>query len=148
MQYDPEYAKMFRGRPLRFVLPLNSENVESDENLIKLGNSKATAYKLSNSVCVNPELLCNMGCETPRINYERYLGWRQHIFFCFFLLDPFFIVVPFLCLLPDFLDGIFSFQCQILNAVLLFNSGYACFPFARWVLFQEFFYSICLLLYK
>lgn len=74
MHRNPDYAKMFRGRPLRFVLPLNTENADLDENLVDLENSKATAFKLSNCIWINPELLYDLGCETPRINYERCLG--------------------------------------------------------------------------
>lgn len=83
----PDYAKMFRGRPLRFVLPLdtNCKNIkinpyDSNENdlktnLINIPNTNAKAYKLANgNIFVVPELLCNLGCETPRINYEKYLG--------------------------------------------------------------------------
>lgn len=144
MQSNPNYATLFRGRPLRFVLPLASKanetgnceqnrqmgrrqrlmksftlsgissrlqqpklkrsqteyedinftvnnNTEIDkddynftakndkyewsENLITLANTKAEAYHTQNGpIFVRPELLCDLGCETPRINYERYLG--------------------------------------------------------------------------
>lgn len=82
MQQNPDYAKMFRGRPLRFVLPTLCQSGVSDvnENLINLASSKAEAYFLANGdVFVKPERLCNIGCETPRINYERYLGKKMNL---------------------------------------------------------------------
>lgn len=62
MQRIPEYAKMFRGRPIRFVLPLN-QNDNAENKLVK------------------PYRLCNLGCETPRINYERVLGKSYRFFY-------------------------------------------------------------------
>lgn len=68
MQNNPEYASMFRGRPMRFVLPLQGEKVT-------LEGSEAKAYTLpGGKVMVTPELLATLGCETPRINYDKYLG--------------------------------------------------------------------------
>jgi len=119
MQKNPDYAQMFRGKPLRFVLPLKSiENVEPStpttfatlmskinsklsfdndkhddvpildgcskilsENLVKLVDTKATAYKLPDkSIFCKPELLCDLGCETPRVYYEEHLG-REYKYF-------------------------------------------------------------------
>lgn len=84
MQKNPDYAKMFRGRPIRFVLPLKYGSVDDDYgfleldpsvNLVKLQNSKAKAYmQLDDTVLVKPEKLCDLGCETPRIFYEKHLG--------------------------------------------------------------------------
>lgn len=43
---------------------------------------KATAHKLANgSIFVKPELLCDLGCETPRFNYEFYLGREYRYFY-------------------------------------------------------------------
>jgi carotenoid isomerooxygenase len=103
MQSNPDYAKMFRGRPLRFVLPLNTpkkpkslsslkvffsksfENSENDtlsHNLVKLKDSGAAAYSMPDgSIFCKPELLCDMGCETPRINYEKHLGMEYQYFY-------------------------------------------------------------------
>lgn len=61
MQKIPEYAKMFRGRPIRFALPLREKNSED--------------------VFVRPYKLCNLGCETPRINYEKFLGKPYRFFY-------------------------------------------------------------------
>jgi carotenoid isomerooxygenase len=46
-QSDPEYAAMFRGRPQRFVLPLDTRGGSSSagENLVKLGYTTATATR-------------------------------------------------------------------------------------------------------
>lgn len=138
MQRMPNYAKMFKARPLRFILPLN-ENVKSKtnkrlnicnvwdtysssrkstrllkslkqfrnidyifneqncdfikrmhsnktlglgKNLIALKESKAEAYRLPDSTiyCV-PELLCDLGCETPRINDKKKLGRNYRYFY-------------------------------------------------------------------
>lgn len=110
MQRLPDYAKMFRGKPLRFVLPLNvekrspkstgnptndnaasgaaSKSIECDEehhgnNLITLRGAEAEAYLLADKktvFCV-PECLCDLGCETPRINYENKLGKQYRYFY-------------------------------------------------------------------
>ncbi|XP_055612712.1 carotenoid isomerooxygenase isoform X2 [Uranotaenia lowii] len=124
MQTNPDYAKMFRGRPLRFVLPLSYKNsmknspsssslfgvtrswsglmkklsvTESEDNdtdaseksrdltltnLVTLEGMKATAYTLPNStIFCKPEILCNLGCETPRIYYEKHLGREYQYFY-------------------------------------------------------------------
>nr|XP_019545564.2 carotenoid isomerooxygenase isoform X2 [Aedes albopictus] len=119
MQQNPDYAKMFRGRPLRFVLPLNykdtvrsssasifsvsrpwsclirklndgEKKIDSDEdrgeltlkNLVTLQNTKATAYVMPDeTVFCKPELLCDLGCETPRIHNEENLGRDYRYFY-------------------------------------------------------------------
>ena len=64
---------MFRGRPMRFVLPIHLK--PRGGNLVRLENSNAEAYvEPDGSVFVHPEMICDMGCETPRINYNEYLG--------------------------------------------------------------------------
>lgn len=109
MQNNPDYARMFRGRPLRFVLPLQAYNQDSGtsshlsnifgklsrsisfdksepknivlENLVTIPDTKATAYKMPNKmIFCKPELLCDIGCETPRIAYEEHLG-RDYTYF-------------------------------------------------------------------
>uniref|UniRef100_A0A182Q6V3 Uncharacterized protein n=1 Tax=Anopheles farauti TaxID=69004 RepID=A0A182Q6V3_9DIPT len=125
MQNNPDYAKMFRGRPLRFVLPLrygtqqqqqrsraafqksasmdaswsdiwqnlgsfglgDSVHTAKDsglvlQNLVRIEDSKATAYVMPNrTIFCKPELLCDLGCETPRIYYERHLGRPYRYFY-------------------------------------------------------------------
>lgn len=107
MQNNPDYAKMFRGRPLRFILPLiyptsksafgnifsrpseekiedrcNSNDSTLIDNLVKLRDVKASAYLMPDgAVYCKPELLCDMGCETPRIFYEKYNGKNYQFFY-------------------------------------------------------------------
>ncbi|CRK88774.1 CLUMA_CG002542, isoform A [Clunio marinus] len=106
MQNNPDYAKMFRGRPLRFVLPLNrpkkpksltslkiffsksledpndASDVIDNNNLVMLKDSEAAAFSMPDgSVFCKPELLCDLGCETPRINYEKNLGLDYQFFY-------------------------------------------------------------------
>lgn len=127
---NPDYAKMFRGRPLRFVLPMKrpppdvpleynlitvktvNQGLESfldiadikspseliDESKGKKENSdvkeerrnkeknifrrKAAAHRLPDgNIIVKPELLCDLGCETPRLNYDSYLGREYRYFY-------------------------------------------------------------------
>ncbi|XP_060536500.1 carotenoid isomerooxygenase isoform X2 [Cylas formicarius] len=77
MQYNTNYAKMFRGRPVRFVLPLKPEAYDEvgSCNLIKLDGTEAKAYYVDRGrkILVKGERLCDLGCETPRISYERFL---------------------------------------------------------------------------
>lgn len=77
---------MFRSKPIRMVLPLKiPQGVDGTkpgklENLVKLPNTKAEAYLLPNkNVFLKPEPLTKLGCETPRINYEKHLGKRNLI---------------------------------------------------------------------
>lgn len=120
MHQNPDYAKLFRGRPLRFVLPLKKPEYDilPDANLIaeyaafrkpetnetrkknlKNGGTKtlksnknnqqrdiferkSAAFKLPNSqIFVKPGLLCDVGCETPRINYEFKHGKEYQYFY-------------------------------------------------------------------
>lgn len=104
MQNNPDYAKMFRGRPLRFVLPLlrpakpksltslkiffsksleeASDSESFSSNLVKLKGSDSVAFSMPDgSIFCKPELLCNLGCETPKINYEKFLGVDYQFFY-------------------------------------------------------------------
>lgn len=104
MQSNPDYARMFRGRPLRFVLPLVksakpkslsslkgffSKSVEDKDfndnisgNLVKLKDSEASAFSMPDgSIFCKPEILCYLGCETPRINYDLCLGQHYQFFY-------------------------------------------------------------------
>jgi carotenoid isomerooxygenase len=84
IQKNPDYARMFRGRPLRFVLPLKdvSSDTFPETNLVMLQGTKATAHRLSDGkIFSQPELLCDLGCETPRIYYEKYLGQSYRYFY-------------------------------------------------------------------
>lgn len=113
MQRNPDYAKMFRGKPLRFILPIHaayeapertshisnifnklSRSISFDkfnpssgkeivlENLVTLPSTRATAHRMPNkSIFCTPELLCGLGCETPRYNYESHLGMDYTYFY-------------------------------------------------------------------
>jgi len=64
---NPDYAAMFRSRPLRFVLPVNHNNPTS-------GDVK------NDHLYVSPEKLCDLGCETPKIN-EFKIGKKYRFFY-------------------------------------------------------------------
>ncbi|XP_020817818.1 carotenoid isomerooxygenase [Drosophila serrata] len=141
MQSNPNYASLFRGRPLRFVLPLGTvppsssgkrklvrsfslaglsppqasrtmrhsasqyeditymptngrQETPAEEspkkyekaddnsiNLVTLEGSEAEAYRVTNGIFLRPEMLCNWGCETPRIYYEQYMGKKYRYFY-------------------------------------------------------------------
>ncbi|TDG48175.1 hypothetical protein AWZ03_005350 [Drosophila navojoa] len=139
MQTNPNYAQHFRGRPLRFVLPLGagsscssskrrlvkslslvgltappptllkhsasqyaditymatngkqetptkeSKRARYDEddcvNLVTLRNTQAEAYQGATGIYLRPEMLCDWGCETPRIYYERHMGKNYRYFY-------------------------------------------------------------------
>lgn len=70
MDKNPNYGRLFRGRPLRFVLPLAPLAADADTNLVTLSGSNATAWWQGDEVLVRPELLCDVGCEVPRFNYS------------------------------------------------------------------------------
>lgn len=127
MHENSDFARLFRARPLRFVLPMKqpSADIPSEQNLIEMmhqslesnrdsnGESttadvvsdsdaieysvaakhwqnehrnalrkKPTAYRLPDGkILVKPELLCDVGCETPRINANFYLGREYRYFY-------------------------------------------------------------------
>lgn len=150
MQQNPDYARMFRGRPMRFVLPLRAAptttqrwsqnmrrsassvfqmprsmsvadvlakltrsasehrqvadafhyrsmaqrlddvgddeangNPETSGNLVQMRGTTATAFWRSGSELIfcQPERLCDLGCETPRINYEVHMGRLYRYFY-------------------------------------------------------------------
>ncbi|XP_071439611.1 carotenoid isomerooxygenase-like isoform X2 [Hetaerina americana] len=75
-QQNPDYAAMFHGRPLRFKLPLHNTSEDADVTVECTKSQKTDA-----PIHVHPELLCDLGCETPRINYERNLGKDYQFFY-------------------------------------------------------------------
>ncbi|XP_018395628.1 PREDICTED: carotenoid isomerooxygenase [Cyphomyrmex costatus] len=133
MHENANFSKLFRARPLRFVLPIRKPNLNtpSEHNLIKIetvhqsiekfrdvnGESvnhrpncdvndsegdieydneakfwrdehrsvlqkKPAAHRLLNGkIFVKPELLCDVGCETPRINTDLHLGKEYRYFY-------------------------------------------------------------------
>ncbi|XP_046673753.1 carotenoid isomerooxygenase-like [Homalodisca vitripennis] len=81
MNKNLDYARLFRGRPMRFVMPLDPKAADSDTNLVTLPRSGAEAWWRGSEVLVVPELLCDLGCETPRINYDQHLGKPYRYFY-------------------------------------------------------------------
>jgi len=132
MHENANFSKLFRARPLRFVLPMKKPkpNTPPEHNLIDIetvyqntemfhvndesvdrgpdcninGNindieydsktkywrnehksalkKKPTAHQLLNGkIFVKPELLCDVGCETPRINTDFHLGKEYRYFY-------------------------------------------------------------------
>lgn len=57
---------MFRSRPLRFVLPVHRDPTSGDVE--------------NDQLYVCPEKLCNLGCETPRIN-DLKIGNKYRFFY-------------------------------------------------------------------
>lgn len=71
---------MFRSKPLRFVLPLFKRR-NTKKNLIELIGTNAEAYQIGDDIHVVPELLSDVGCETPTINYEKCSGEFYRYFY-------------------------------------------------------------------
>lgn len=67
LENDVENYQKFRSLPLRFVLPLNSS--EKNQNLVKLESSQATATLRDGKVFCFPELLSEVSCIFPNVNY-------------------------------------------------------------------------------
>ena len=82
-QSDPKFAELFRGRPERFVLPLNvSSKDKGDRNLVSLPYTNAQAFlSKKNTVRVQSAKICDVGCETPTIYYEKYNGKKYRYFY-------------------------------------------------------------------
>ncbi|KAL6261935.1 hypothetical protein P5V15_007018 [Pogonomyrmex californicus] len=132
MHGDADYSRLFRARPLRFVLPMGkpSPNTPPKCDLITIrmvhqslevfrdidgGSDCKTDYEINDNeddvkyndkaeywrkehrsvlqkkpaahrlpdgrILVKPELLCDVGCETPRINTDSYLGREYRYFY-------------------------------------------------------------------
>lgn len=60
-----------------------NDDEASAANLVRLEDSTAEAYRRNGSdyVFCKPELLCDLGCETPRIFYERCMGKAYRYFY-------------------------------------------------------------------
>lgn len=138
MHKNPDYATMFRSRPLRFVLPMRQPSVDtppehnlvtvetvhqslelirnivddkslghdtdkidfeivSDSDIVvtNVDSAKDKWDEHRNALCkkpaahlfpdgtifVKPELLCDLGCETPRINADSHVGREYRYFY-------------------------------------------------------------------
>ncbi|CAL1686950.1 unnamed protein product [Lasius platythorax] len=129
MHGDADFARLFRARPLRFVLPMrevqpdtpsqynlitiktvhqslqlfrDTINMETDYEIVgdtddidysdksrywrdehgsALRRKPAAHLLLDGRIFVKPELLCDVGCETPRINADFHLGKEYRYFY-------------------------------------------------------------------
>jgi carotenoid isomerooxygenase len=87
--HEDPFATILKARPLRFVLPFETASndqgrsgKDNKENLVELEKSSASAFALSDgSIFCKPELLCDVGCELPRINYKKHLGRNYQFFY-------------------------------------------------------------------
>ncbi|XP_046459953.1 carotenoid isomerooxygenase-like isoform X2 [Daphnia pulex] len=81
-QSDPNYASLFRGRPKRFVMPLNpKQGKEGNLNTYAHSLSEAKWMNGGSSMYIKPDELCPLGCETPQINYNKYNGKPYRYFY-------------------------------------------------------------------
>ena len=64
-QSNPDYAPLFRGRPRRFVLPLQPAMVLQQPRRME----------------IQPALIADIGCETPAIHYELFNGRKYRYFY-------------------------------------------------------------------
>ena len=75
------FCYRFRGRPHRFVLPLNP-NMRSKSNLVHLPYTKAKAHvDKKGHIRLTAQQLCHVGCETPTINYNKFSGKKYRYFY-------------------------------------------------------------------
>lgn len=121
MHGNVDFGRLFRARPLRFILPMKElhpgtssqynfitmhQNLQLFQNVINIemeivgdiGYSdksrywrderrsalrrKPAAHLLPDGrILVKPELLCDVGCETPRINVDSHLGKEYRYFY-------------------------------------------------------------------
>lgn len=70
---DPDRLKKSHSNVMRFVMPL-IHSKEKNVNFVKLENTLASAYLDHDKIHCIPEVICDFGCEFPRINYERCSG--------------------------------------------------------------------------
>lgn len=84
-QSNPDYAELFRGRPQRYVLPLkvaNNQHTKRDENLVTLSYTTAQAFlEKKRTIRLVPQTICDVGCETPTINYDQHNGKKYRYFY-------------------------------------------------------------------
>ena len=74
-QSNPDYGDLFKGRPHRFVLPLKPKTTNPEQNLVELTYTNAKAFIAKSSkkkIRVVSQRICDVGCETPTIYYEKY----------------------------------------------------------------------------
>lgn len=63
-------------------MPLKPRKELADDlNTLEGSSSRACWKKLGHSIYIEPEELCPLGCETPRIDYERFNGKPYRYFY-------------------------------------------------------------------
>ena len=98
-QSNKDYSKKFHGRPHRFVIPLHFDSISDStsscvgrENLVKLSHTFGAVAQLVSmyKIHLTPGKICNVGCETPTINYDVYNGKPYRFFYgiCSDIDDP------------------------------------------------------------
>ncbi|CAF0942936.1 unnamed protein product [Rotaria sordida] len=79
-QQNPDYFKQFRSRPKRFVLPISIK--KDNENLVDLNYTTCQVKLIDNkNLWIEPELIIDMGCELPQIDYFRHYGKFYRYFY-------------------------------------------------------------------
>lgn len=79
VENEAKNGDKFQSPALRFVLPLSGR--EKNVNLVKLENSQAAATFCDGKVFCYPELLTEMSCIFPSINYANYSGVDYQYFY-------------------------------------------------------------------
>ncbi|CAF0916761.1 unnamed protein product [Adineta ricciae] len=79
-QLNPDFAKQFRGRPKRFVLPLSLESNRNEPLGVDYSSCKVTLLD-SNNLWIEPELIADVGCELPQIDYYQFHGKFYRYFY-------------------------------------------------------------------
>ena len=91
-QSNKEYSKKFQGRPHRFVIPTSFDSLPEftpnigRKNLVTLSSSTLTFGAVAQMISeykihLTPGKICNVGCETPTINYDEYNGKAYRYFY-------------------------------------------------------------------
>lgn len=75
----PDKFDKFKTRPLRFILPLKTE--AKNTNLVKFGDTTATATFDGRKVFCTPEVLYNIDFEFPRVNYPKFNATEYQYFY-------------------------------------------------------------------
>ena len=91
-QSNKEYSKKFQGRPHRFVIPISFDSLPQftpntdRKNLVTLSSPTLTFGAVAQLISeyrihLTPGKICNVGCETPTINYDEYNGKVYRYFY-------------------------------------------------------------------
>ena len=91
-QSNKDYSKKFQGRPHRFVIPMSFDSLPNfnpnidHKNLVTLSSPTLTFGAVAQLISeykihLTPGKICNVGCETPTINYDEYNGKAYRYFY-------------------------------------------------------------------